>query len=67
MIGYVVESLMHSPTGLPPKTACIYVATETRANEIAAGAPGRTVRAIAYEDMPLAARENLERAAREKS
>jgi hypothetical protein len=64
VIGYVVESAaIDQRTGKHAGTMRVYVATEARAKEIAEAAPGRTWRAIPFEEMPAAARENLERAA----
>lgn len=66
MKAYVVESVVRG-VGVHPATARVYVATEARAIEIASGAPGRTWREVDVADMPVQARENLERASRERS
>lgn len=63
MTGYVVEGPAFRDAqgrflGMPR----VYVATEARAREIAAAHPERTWRAMKLEEMPAAARANLERA-----
>lgn len=65
MIGYVVESPVTRSDGARTGTARVYVATEARAREIAGAHPSRTWRALPFEEMPAAARDNLIRAARE--
>lgn len=60
-IGFVVESAVRHSNGGPAGIARLYVADEARAKEIAAAHPGRTYRAIPYDEMPATARANLER------
>lgn len=76
MTAYVVESLASPSVGVvgpralalrPVGTFRLYVATEARAREVASAAPGRTYRAVSVAELPVAARENLERSARETS
>ena len=62
-VGYVVESPVEHSHGGPSGIARVYVATEARAQEIAAGHPERTYREVTYDSMPTHARENLEQAA----
>lgn len=65
-IGYVVESPIKGHGGARDGTARVYVASEARAKEIADAHKDRTFRPIPYSEMPQKARENLERAARER-
>lgn len=63
MIGYVVESrVVDGFSGARSGTARIFVGTRARAMELAGQKPGATWREIPFDEMPRAARENLERA-----
>lgn len=65
MIAYVVEGpVLRDAQGERVGMPRVYVATEERAKEITALHPERTWRALPVEEMPAAARGNLERAAR---
>jgi hypothetical protein len=64
VIAWCVESPVTAPDGRIG-TARVYVATEQRAREVAALAPGRAIKRLEGDAVPEAARANLERAALE--
>lgn len=59
---YCVESPAYDTEGRRQATFRVYVGTEARAKEIVSQGPGRAWRAVAAEEMPAGARENLLRA-----
>jgi hypothetical protein len=72
MIAYCVESVCAGSSRdgnvrVNPATMRFYTGDEQRARDVAAAAPGRTIRVLVDDQIPEKVRANLERAMREAS